>query len=498
MTKPEQLVVAIIGGGFCGLMTAINLIEKANLALQIVIINDDFPTAKGVAFSAHTSAYLLNVPASNMSCFADDLRHFLRWLQQRDEYKAVPENLLERMFVPRKLYGKYLQEVWKEVKESNSSIRIEEKKDRAIDIKIGKQKATVFLQSGNGLEADYVVLATGNEKPADVKIDNPSFYKSQHYFANPWQMSATKDCGEKGVLIIGNGLTMVDTVLGLLENKYSGTIYSLSPNGFSLLPHISNGVLYKEMLNELALPYSLPKLFSLFKKHIRLLSQIGLSAEPVIDSVRVKTQEIWASLNLEEKRRFLRHIKYKWGIARHRIPAHIHRKLQQLRIDKKLVCYKAILQNLEEKNNDVLVTFYNKETKAMAQAEVFRVINCTGPVCNITRSDNPLLKQLVERNLIVPDPLHLGINATYEGAVINGEGEESDMLFTLGSHMKGILWESTAVPDLRVQAERLSALLLDKITCKAETAIIVKQAPSRFKTKHQQFLKKEELIEYYI
>ena len=498
MTKTELPVVAIIGGGFCGLMTAINLIKKAGSTVKIIIINDDFPTAKGVAFSAHTSAYLLNVPASNMSCFADDLRHFLRWLQQKEEYKAVPENLLERMFVPRKLYGDYLHRVWNEVKESNPLVSIEERKGKAIDVKIRNKKATIYLRDHESIEADYVVLATGNEKPADVRIANPSFYESEHYFANPWQPGAIKHCGKNGVLIIGNGLTMVDTVLGLLENKYDGTIYSLSPNGFSLLPHISNGVLYKEMLNELQPPYQLATLFSLFKKHIQLVSNIGLSAEPVIDSVRVKTQDIWKALSLDDKRRFLRHIKYKWGIARHRIPAHIHRKLQQLRIDKKLVSYKANLQNLEDEGDGVLATFYNKETKAVEQVQVSRVINCTGPVSNIMRSDNELIRNLVKQGLIAPDPLYLGINATGNGAIIDIHGEESDTLFTLGSHMKGILWESTAVPDLRVQAERLSHVILQKIIAADDGVLNHIPVLEKIKANLQKPLQEEELIEYYI
>ncbi|MGB9275778.1 MAG: hypothetical protein WCC08_11140, partial [Terrimicrobiaceae bacterium] len=34
-------------------------------------------------------------------------------------------------------------------------------------------------------------------------------------------------------------------------------------------------------------------------------------------------------------------------------------------------------------------------------------------------------------------------------------------LSTLGSSMKGVLWEVLAVPEIRVQAERLARLLLD-------------------------------------
>ncbi len=498
MNPTKMPVIAIIGGGFCGLMTAINLIEKAVVQLKIIFINEGFPAAKGVAFSAHTSAYLLNVPASNMSCFADDLRHFLQWLQQKEEYKSLPENLLERIFVPRKLYGDYLWQTWQKIKASNGLITVEEITAKATDIKIENKTATVFLQNKKSIEADYVVLATGNEKPADVRISNSSFYQSPNYFANPWNADAVRSFGDKDVLIIGNGLTMVDTVLGFEEQGYKGTIYTISPNGFSLLPHISNGVLYKEMLTELKPPYQLSQLFSLFKKHTHLVSAIGLTAEPVIDSIRVKTQEIWASLSVEDKKQFLRHLKYKWGIARHRIPAHIHRKLQQIRIQKKLVCYKASLQNMEENASGILVNFYNKERKQNEQIHVARVINCTGPVSDITRSDNGLIRNLVSHGLIAPDPLQLGINATFDGAVIDRENKVSDMLFTLGSHMKGILWESTAVPDLRVQAERLSVLLLQKIYALESDDMKVTLLSPREKIKQAQPLKEEELIEYYI
>ncbi len=491
-------VAAIIGGGFCGLMTAINLIENAAQELHIVLINDGFATAKGVAFSAHTDAYLLNVPASNMSCYADDLRHFLRWLQGKDAYKTLPENLLERTFVPRKLYGEYLEETWQFEKRNNPWVSVEEIEATATAVAVDNNKAIIHFEERQPIHADYVVLATGNEKPSSPHISNMPFYQSRNYYANPWNAAAVRDCGDKDVLIIGNGLTMVDTVLGLLEQNFKGTIYSLSPNGFSLLPHISNGVLYKELLHELKPPYSLDKLYKLFSKHIRTVSAIGLSAEPVIDSVRVKTQEIWAALSIADKRQFLRHIKYKWGIARHRIPAHIHRKLQQLRIDKKLICYKASLQDIEENEEGIVATFYNKETKVTEQVKVTRVINCTGPVCDISRSDNALIKQMVENNLITPDPLRLGINATFNGEIISASGEVSDTLYTLGSHMKGILWESTAVPDLRVQAERLALLLLNKMDRYINKESGMKIAAPRISIKIPQVLRDEELIEYYI
>jgi uncharacterized NAD(P)/FAD-binding protein YdhS len=67
--------------------------------------------------------------------------------------------------------------------------------------------------------------------------------------------------------------------------------------------------------------------------------------------------------------------------------------------------------------------------------------------------------QLFLRGLITPDPLFLGIEVGPEGIVYNAYGERVPNLYTLGSPQKGRLLETTAVPELRVQAEALARRL---------------------------------------
>jgi uncharacterized NAD(P)/FAD-binding protein YdhS len=67
----------------------------------------------------------------------------------------------------------------------------------------------------------------------------------------------------------------------------------------------------------------------------------------------------------------------------------------------------------------------------------------------------------MRRGLIRPGPAHLGVDALLNGAIIGQDGAVSDVLYTLGSSMKGVLWEVVAVPEIRVQAKRLARLLLD-------------------------------------
>ena len=56
--------------------------------------------------------------------------------------------------------------------------------------------------------------------------------------------------------------------------------------------------------------------------------------------------------------------------------------------------------------------------------------------------------------------LDMGIDALPNGVVVGKNGETSDMIFTLGTSLKGVLWESTAVPEIRAQAQSLASRLV--------------------------------------
>jgi uncharacterized NAD(P)/FAD-binding protein YdhS len=66
----------------------------------------------------------------------------------------------------------------------------------------------------------------------------------------------------------------------------------------------------------------------------------------------------------------------------------------------------------------------------------------------------------MRRGLVRPGPADLGIDARPDGAVIGAEGAPSGVLYTLGSTMKGVLWEVLAVPEIRMQAQRLARCLI--------------------------------------
>jgi uncharacterized NAD(P)/FAD-binding protein YdhS len=210
-------------------------------------------------------------------------------------------------------------------------------------------------------------------------------------------------------------------------------------------------------LEEISNSTSLYQLVKLFNKHKKLVREYGLSAEPIIDSLRPLTQKIWINLTIREKRVFMTRLRHLWGVARHRIPLNIHDKLQQLRIEGQLHIYSGRLSDIVEDQGGITATFYDKKQQKEVQTQVSRVINCTGPETDLLKLDSNYLKNALLKGILSQDELKLGINAnpnTFE--LINGKGFVESGLFTIGSNLKGVLWESTAVSEIRTQAELIA------------------------------------------
>ncbi len=238
-----------------------------------------------------------------------------------------------------------------------------------------------------------------------------------------------------------------------------------------MLPHKYNLLVYDTIAEELPQEHSLHGILSLVNKHAKTLAGIGIGEHLIIDGLRPFSQKIWQSWTLKEKRTFIKKLSRPWTALRHRIPLHIFEYMQELRLKKRLVTYKGKLTDATETEEGITVSFFNKETKQKETILVGRVINCTGPDSNILRSSNMLLRNLATKEIIVPDALQ-GIDADETtGAVKNEGGAISKTMFTIGSNLRGVLWESNAVPELRVQAQNLAATILTHIAASNRSSV---------------------------
>ena len=455
------------------MMTAVHLCQSSLLPLKIIVINSGNPFGRGIAFSPYSRQHLLNVPAGKMSAFPDQPDHFVNWVLHHNYFTGLTDKaLIAGSYLPRAFYGDYLEDVWREAMATKSQlVEVEVVSEYADKIEQREDGYFIFFKNSH-VHCHFVVLATGNSVPA-YPIPNATPIASAKYFGSPWSaLSVSAEGGFKqDVLIVGNGLTMVDTVLGLMEKGFSNTIYSISPDGFSILSHRHGGQPYLKMqddIKQLSHPYKLLEIVSLFRKHIKLVRKLGLSAEPVVDALRPFTQEIWKALSKVEKATFLSRLRHLWGVARHRLPIHVHDVIQKLRLDNKLKVYSGIIKQISKKDDLVSVTFYDKRAKTQVSISVDRVINCTGPATDIHDSDNLFLKNLWKQGLIRMDELKLGLEINTDTfRVINREGMEVKNIYALGGLVKGMFWESTAVPELRLQAKKISTDMMNQISRKS-------------------------------
>ena len=77
--------IAIVGAGFSGTATAIQLLTRhGELPLRLVLINRHPNLARGVAYGTQSPSHLLNVPAGRMGLFPDREGDFLEFIQRFD------------------------------------------------------------------------------------------------------------------------------------------------------------------------------------------------------------------------------------------------------------------------------------------------------------------------------------------------------------------------------------------------------------------------------
>jgi uncharacterized NAD(P)/FAD-binding protein YdhS len=445
--------VTIIGGGFSGAMLAVNMLRE-NSPVHIRIIEKSKHIGCGLAFSADKDYHLLNVPAHVMGAFADDTKHFLQWLK-KNNIEIPPSN-----HVPRKYYGRYINELFNEgLKTCKPYQKIEVIRDEVIDILLNEGKAEVKLKSGKSICTEKVVLAIGHFPPGHPRSKDASFIESDRYFRDPWSAPYDQFNSTDKILVIGSGLTMIDNVLTLYYNGFQGKIFSFSNHGY--LPFVyKQSEQYPSFYEEIKKFNNVLDVFKVVRKHFRIAQEKGIGWRAVLDSFRYHNQEIWMSWPFEEKQKFLKHLSRIWNIARHRIPYDYDQVLNQLIKSGQLEIKAVKILSIKKGNNDIEVNYRIRKSSEERNDRFDYLLNCTGPQSNYQRLEHVLVKNLMDHGYIICDSFHMGLDALPNGTILDREGAPSKNLYTLGPPLKGILGESTAVPELRRQAFDLALLLL--------------------------------------
>ncbi len=463
--------VAVVGGGLSGTVFALKL-HKARPDLRVVIVEEHRRAGRGLAYGACSPNHLLNVPVSRMETGLAP--RFIDWLAERPD--AITDALeesggdLSSAFVPRALFGLYLEARLAEARAAGEGAGLEVWRGRAVAALDGGQRG-VRLEDGRKLEAATVVLATGNLPPGRPGRTDAWFYDTPLFTPDPWADDALADLDLKApLLLIGTGLTMVDVALKLAGQGHEGPMLAVSRRGLIPKVHRAGGA-WPGFLND-HLQESPLELLRRVRTEIEVAEGQGVPWQRVFDAARPAVAAIWSRWSGAQRRQFLRHVRARWDIHRHRTAPRIDRALQALLDSGQLRIQAARLAGFASANEGVEVRLKPRGGEGETSVRVARVINCTGPASALDQLAIPLIESLRAAGAIKPDALGLGLESD-DCALIQADGRASSWLYALGPLTRPAWWEITATPEIVVQADRLVLRL-------AEAPVQIVDAASAF------------------
>lgn len=442
-------VVAIVGGGFCGMALAIQLLRRADFGGRVVLF-EPVPLLGGVAYTTEQPRHLLNVPADRMSLYPDRPDDFVRFA----EAAGWPDAGLR--FLPRTLYGAYLRAAFAQVAEAAG--------DRLLLVRAEVQSARPQAQGweleagGISWQASAVVLASGNGPPI---VPGPlrALGTVPEVITEPYRPGAFAGiAADAPVLVLGMRLTAVDILESLSAQGHRGPAFALSRRARWPAEHLPE-VRWRgdaPMLSALPEPRSADGLADWFRASVAAAELRGIPWQAVADAVRPRVQSLWQELPEAEKTRLLAQHRGPWEWYRHRLPAECAELLRGWQRSGWLTPLAGEVTAAAQAADGLSVTLRTPE--GAESLHRFGAVVCgAGRLSDPRRFGGHLWPQLLGEGLVRPDPHGMGLLAAPTGEVHGAPAG----LFALGSLLRPALFESTAVPELAQQAAALAAQIAE-------------------------------------
>lgn len=442
--------VVVIGAGASGTLVASQFSSCTSPGSRLALVGSGSRPARGVAYETPYMANVLNVPAINMSAFPDNPEHFVHWLDVH-----LPGSDAST-FAPRCVYGDYLAGILEETLHGNT---VELVHATATNLSNCDGLWSVHLNNGAILQAKSLVLAIGNLLTPAPVLDSSRIVP--YYRDNPWAVDAIQGLScNASVLLIGTGLTAVDVALSLRESGHEGQIHAVSRHGRLYRNHASY---IPQPLSELPVEFRTPLgALRWVRAAIKQLNSIGGNWRALVDSLRPYTARIWRSWSVPQRASFLRHARNIWDAHRHRMAPVVATQLNKLLSDGILILHAGRLLKAETDGCSAKISICSTQTGNTFEVEAMRVINCTGPARNYSTTSIPLIVSMREQGWLTPDRLGLGIETDRDGRLISIDGTVNSTLFAIGPLRIPDLFESIAIPEIRVQAKELANLLASR------------------------------------
>ncbi|GAA3194723.1 MULTISPECIES: FAD/NAD(P)-binding protein [Streptomyces] len=457
----DTLRVAVAGAGAAGTLAAARLLDTAARTGRRTVVDlvDPAPhTGRGLAYGTDDPRHLLNVPAGRMSARPDAAGDFVRWLSARTGHEADPG-----AYVPRALFGDYLAaDLDRSAAAARDAATVRRHHDRVLAVEQLPDGVRLRLRTGATLDADAVILALGNLEPATAWLP-PGLARSPRFVADPWRPGALADIpADQDVLLVGTGLTMCDTARTLAAP--GRTVHAVSRHGLLPQPHAAPGAAAAPPArpggrSPLTAPHDLTGLKRLVRHRAALHRRLHGDWRPAVDELRPHIPLLWQQLPPSDRQRFLATELREWEVHRHRLPPATDRALTAARQSGLLTVRAAEVTGADTADDGRTVTVRLSDGRSLT---VGAVVNCTGTESRVGQLADPLVRGLLASGTAAPGPHGLGFDTASDGRLLAAGGRPAAPVWTLGQLRRGNLWETTAIPEIRVQAGELATRILTR------------------------------------
>jgi uncharacterized NAD(P)/FAD-binding protein YdhS len=438
--------IALIGAGFSALSLLDQWRERGTTLSGVIVYADPREALTGPAYADWAGQSLLNTRAADLGLSPAQPGAFADWLglagPDRDGFRARTD------------YGAYLRAQWADLLRAPP-----------FPIDLVGQRAHAVLRDGQGFivdagdlreRFDAVVLATGPLPAAPLPMLGADVQAHPGYVDDPWRNDWSDGlAADASVVVLGTGLSMLDHVLHLRGRGHRAPIIAISRHGLLPRPHPEQRLPAEPLSVEARAAGSTRALL----RALREACATRMDWQAAFDAIRPHIAELWRGLPAPEQARFLRHARSYWEVHRHRCAPELWREQQRwiaagelrivaARVNRVRVAGDGLALDLRRRGHDRIETLHAE-----------RLLRATGIDGPLQHGVDPLIDTLIAQDLVHAHPLGLGLEVDEGQHVLDARGEAVPGLYALGALARGLLWESTAIPELRQRAAVVAAAI---------------------------------------
>lgn len=452
-----QFDVAIVGAGFAGIACAVSLARR-NPALNIVLLDPATTLPAGLAFAGARAEHLLNVRADQMSLDGAQPMDFCAYLVK---VGSKSDAAIGETFAPRARYCDYVRQVFHQAQRDAAAgggqilpLRMRVSKMTRVDQRY-LISGTLGDNSGTGevlqLHAPQVILALGAGEYKSL-ITHPRWH------LGPWRLTElpAHTPGDTA-LIIGSGLTGIDSAQTLHRLGWRGAIKMLSPNARLPAANLARALPTWQLAPNFVRLSQTPRLFlRALRVELARAKVDAVDWRAVLNALRTITAEIFGSWTPRQRTSILKRAGSIWGTHRHRMPPSVAALIHTLESTGKLARLRGRFIDVSVCGESALQVRISTraDENAMRTNDYSLVIDARGP--NYRTSDWPLITNMIAAGL-------LKASLSGFGLAVDRDGHVAEHIYTLGVLTYGERLETMAVPEIRLQAERIAELISARI-----------------------------------